>query len=237
MSTIFFKFNQITANIYVLFNTLTSIFNLIFKKRFKNRNQFVYSLVDNWIKMQSIFWFNHLIFNYTYLNTIRIRIWNCNPTVPMKNWTHKTCGPTSFLTHLLKVGIHLLSTPLSFMISKSFETVVVPSSLKLVRVVPLFKYWAQDKCGNYHPISLLSSKAFERDMYNRLHSYLETMKIISTIQFGLLKMHFTNYAIVSAIEHVKSILDHVKLCLWPLPRFSKSTCHRKHSTWKNDQLW
>ena len=141
MSTIFFKFNQITANIYVLFNTLTSIFNLIFKKRFKNRNQFVYSLVDNWIKMQSIFWFNHLIFNYTYLNTIRIRIWNCNPTVPMKNWTHKTCGPTSFLTHLLKVGIHLLSTPLSFMISKSFETVVVPSSLKLVRVVPLFKSW------------------------------------------------------------------------------------------------
>ena len=124
--------------------------------------------------------------------------------------SNKTCGPNSFLTHLLKVGKHLLSTPLSFIINKSFETGVVPSSLKLARVVPLFKSGAQDKCGNYRPISLLSnlSKVFERAMYNRLYSYLETMKIISPLQFGFRKMHSTNHALVSIIEHVKSIVDH-----------------------------
>ena len=44
-------------------------------------------------------------------------------------------------------------------------------------------------------------------MYNRLYSYLESMDIISPLQFGFRKMHSTSHAVVSIIEHVKRIVD------------------------------
>ena len=140
----------------------------------------------------------------------------CGQNRHRSNWCiknlnlNKTCGPNSCLTNLLKVGEHLLSTPISFIINKSFETGVLPSSLKLACLVPLLQCGAQDKCGNYRSILPLSnlSKVFERAIYNLLYSYLETMKIISPLQFGFLKMHFTNHALVSVIKHVKIIIDH-----------------------------
>ena len=81
--------------------------------------------------------------------------------------------------------------------------------MKLAQVIPLFKAEQQDKCGNYRPISLLSniSKIFERSVYNRLYSYLESMDIISPLQFGFRKMHSTSHAVVSVIEQVKWIVD------------------------------
>jgi hypothetical protein len=81
--------------------------------------------------------------------------------------------------------------------------------MKVAQVIPLFKSGATDTCGNYRPISLLSnlSKIFERAMYNRLYSYLESRQLINPSQFGFSKMHSTNNALVSIIEHVKKIND------------------------------
>ena len=121
----------------------------------------------------------------------------------------KSCGPNSFPTNLLKLGRHIISIPLTFIINKSFEYGVFPSSMKVAQVIPLFKSGATDTCGNYRPISLLSnlSKIFERAMYDRLYSYLESRQLINPLQFGFRKMHSTNHALVSITEHVKKIVD------------------------------
>ena len=50
--------------------------------------------------------------------------------------SRENCGQTSFLTYLLKVGKHLLSTPSKFIINKSFETSAVSSSIKLAPGTP-----------------------------------------------------------------------------------------------------
>ena len=96
--------------------------------------------------------------------------------------------------------------------------------MKQAQVVPLFKSGAQEKCGNYRPISLLPnlSKIFEKAMYNHLYSFLETMQIISPLQFGFRKMHSTNHALISIIEHVKSIVDHGKFACGLFLDFQKA---------------
>ena len=62
-----------------------------------------------------------------------------------------------------------------------------------------------DKCVNYRPISLLSniSKIFERIMYNRLESYLESQDIIFKHQFGFRKGYSTEHALMSITEQIK----------------------------------
>ena len=123
--------------------------------------------------------------------------------------SNKACGPNSFPTNLLKIARHIVAIPLNFIINKSFEYGIFPSTMKVAQVMPLFKAGAPDTCGNYRPISLLPniSKIFERAMYNRVYNYLESMQIINPLQFGFRKMHSTNHALVSIIEHVKKIVD------------------------------
>ena len=66
-------------------------------------------------------------------------------------------------------------------------------SLEVAQVIPLTKFEVQVECGNYCLSSHLSnlSTIFQRAKHNRLSSYLESMHIISPLQFRFCKRHST----------------------------------------------
>ncbi|CAB3991318.1 Hypothetical predicted protein [Paramuricea clavata] len=92
----------------------------------------------------------------------------------------KATGPFSMPVAILKLIINVVSQPLEIIFNASLSTGIVPTSLKLAKVIPVFKKGLQNYLNNYRPISLLSifNKILEKLVYKRLHQYLEWKEIL-----------------------------------------------------------
>ena len=99
--------------------------------------------------------------------------------------------------------------PLTYIINMSFMEGVLPSELKLAKVVPIFKSGDSTKMSNYRPISILSffSKIFEKLTYNIVNNFLYKNDIIYKYQFGFRKKHSTQHAIITLVDRITSSLD------------------------------
>jgi hypothetical protein len=96
-------------------------------------------------------------------------------------------------THILSKFALSLSNPLKHVVALSFNDGIVPSQLKIAKVIPIFKSGDKRLVENYRPISLLNvfSKVFEKIVHNRLTSFLNINNLISPCQFGFRKSHAT----------------------------------------------
>ena len=121
----------------------------------------------------------------------------------------KALGPLSIPVTIRKENVSILSTPLSFIINRSFEEGVFSEFLKTAQVTPVRKKEETLTISTYRPISLLSvfSKILEKSMYNRIYSFLCKHKLINTTQFGFRSKHSTEHALISLIETIKKYLD------------------------------
>ena len=87
----------------------------------------------------------------------------------------KSAGHDKLSTYFLKLINEKVATPISMLINKSLQTGVFPDSLKIAKVVPIYKVKAKDNFSNYRPISLLPSvsKILEKIVHKRLYFFLE----------------------------------------------------------------
>ena len=97
-------------------------------------------------------------------------------------------GISSFL---LKAGMPILAQPLSQLFNLSLSLGQFPDSRKIARVAPAFKDGPADESGNYRPISVLPvvSRLFEKLIYDQLHHYLDSNKLIFEKQSAYRRMH------------------------------------------------
>jgi hypothetical protein len=79
-----------------------------------------------------------------------------------------------------------------------------PGRLKYAIVKSIFKKGSKQDISNYRPISLLTSfsKVFEKLIYNRLYTHIETNSILVQEQFGFRMQHSTEQAAFSLISGV-----------------------------------
>jgi len=110
--------------------------------------------------------------------------------------------------YFIKKFIQVLSIPLLFLISKSCETGIIPSQLKIAKVVPIFKGGDRLSPYNYRPISLLPnfSKILEKVVSNCLITFLEDHKILSDSQFGFRNGHSTIHPLMLFMNNLTSAL-------------------------------
>ena len=86
---------------------------------------------------------------------------------------------------------------------------IIPSKLKLAKVISLFKKGNHETLSSYRPISLLPifGKTFEMLMYRRHYRFFEIHKVHYSLQFGFQENHSIDHALVSLIEALRNEPD------------------------------
>ena len=82
---------------------------------------------------------------------------------------------------LASVAVFQIFRPLTYIINLSISQVIFPDSMKIAKVVPVFKQGSHLSCDNYRLISILStlSKIVEKRIFSQLMSYLSTEDILT----------------------------------------------------------
>jgi len=86
--------------------------------------------------------------------------------------------------------LKLAGTTISKFLSDPFNRCILdseyPDDLKIAQIIPIHKSRSKECCSNYRPISILPAinKVFEKLLYSRLYSYVETNELLSPSQYG-----------------------------------------------------
>ena len=117
--------------------------------------------------------------------------------------------------YLVKKLSFQLAKPLCHLINLSFSTGVVPTQLKIAKIIPIFKSGDPLCMDNYRPISLLScfSKIFEKIACIRLSIFLENNKLLSDNQFGFRSNHSTVHPMLKFMNLVLNALNKKNHCI------------------------
>jgi hypothetical protein len=97
-----------------------------------------------------------------------------------------------------------ISPKLEYLFKKSLQTGIFPDSLKIARVMPLYKKGSMTDITNYRPISLLPciSKILEKLVNSDLREYFETNNYFTNTQFGFRKGTSTVNAMMENIGFI-----------------------------------
>ena len=87
-----------------------------------------------------------------------------------------------------KSSANVISSTLAQIINLSISTGVYPKTLKMAKIIPIFKADDNIDAKNYRPISLLSNfnRIFEKLIFNRMESFpLVSMVFVKHIQLSM----------------------------------------------------
>ena len=110
---------------------------------------------------------------------------------------------------VIKAIIHTILTPITYILNLSITTGIVPSKLKVAKVVPIHKKNDIHNIINYRPISILPffSKILEKVVYTRINDYLCKNNIINPCQYGFQKNISTEMALIDLHDKIISSLN------------------------------
>ena len=126
----------------------------------------------------------------------------------------------------------IIAMPLSHIINCSLISGIVPSKLKIAKVIPIFKNGHRGDMCNYRPISVLPcfSKILEKIIANRLLSFLLKYNILYDHQFGFIPGKNTTHAILSLVEYLINSFEDNKITCGIFLDISKAFDTIHHNT-------
>ena len=138
------------------------------------------------------------------------------PVTPMEivttinNLKTKTSMDTNYLnTTILKWSAGFVAEPLSEIINTCFEDAVVPTRMKVAKIIPIYKKGDPTDCSNYRPIAILPvfSKVLEATMLTRIMCFLHQQQILHENQYGFRKGRSTTDAVRSMLNLVWDAME------------------------------
>ena len=136
----------------------------------------------------------------------------------------KSSGHDTINTDHLKKLKYGIALPLEIIINKSFLEGTFPTTLKIAKVIPIYKNKEKTLAVNYRPISLLPvlSKIFEKLLAKRLVQFFQTHSTLTDNQFGFRKQHSTIHAVTKFTLDIINNITQNKTTLATFIDFSKA---------------
>ena len=108
-----------------------------------------------------------------------------------------------------------VSPILTCIINQSLCTGIFPESLKIAKIIPIFKKENPHITDNYRPVSLLPiiSKIFEKVVFTQVYDYFNENKLLYKSQYGFRKLHSTELAALEFTDQIVYNLEQGKLPL------------------------
>ena len=105
--------------------------------------------------------------------------------------------------------------PLTVLFNRSFMTGVFPDSVKIAKVVPIYKNGSKHSICNYRPISILPvlSKIFEKLVHKQLLSFIEKHNLLTDSQYGFRAKRTTEMAIASVINTITEAIENKEVSI------------------------
>ena len=121
----------------------------------------------------------------------------------------KSEGIDGISISVIKSCADILALPLYYIFNASISHGIFPDSLKVAKIIPIFKNDDCSNFSNYRPISILScfSKILEKLVYKRFLAYLEKYDILNYHQYGFQKNHSTFMPITELIDNIYSSFE------------------------------
>jgi len=137
---------------------------------------------------------------------------------------NKSCGLQSIPAFIYKFCKDLVSPVICALFNNSVNSGIFPDTLKIARVVPVFKAGDKHSVNNYRPISVLSiiSKIFEKLMHNRLMTFVTNNDVLSKNQFGFRTNSCTSDAVLEFLDHAFTSLSNNRALMSVFLDFSKA---------------
>lgn len=114
-------------------------------------------------------------------------------------------------SYMLKASLDFLIAPLLCLFNKCVEEGVWPDSLKITKILPVYKKGDCEILDNYRPIATVPiiGKTFEIIIKQRLVKYCEDKSIFTEAQYGFRKNKSTIKALLKLVDSVVEGLDGV----------------------------
>ena len=115
-------------------------------------------------------------------------------------------GHDNISTKLMKYTLNYIIEPITHIINQSLCTGIVPTDMKIAKVVPIYKSSDSTILKNYRPVSLLPafSKLLEKIVFKQLMSFLTGQNILYDHQYGFRPKHATIHPIIHLLNHCAS---------------------------------
>jgi len=110
---------------------------------------------------------------------------------------------------IIKAMQYEIVKPLVHIFNLSFTQGKIPDSLKIAKVIPIYKKGDRSLFSNYRPISVLPvfSKILEKLAYSRISSFLDKNQILTKHQFGFRKNRSTDLAIQTMVDTLHDVIE------------------------------
>ena len=120
-----------------------------------------------------------------------------------------SCGHDGISSRLLKASKTVVCKPLTLIINQTLTSGIFPDTLKIAKIILLFKKGDKTLLENYRPISILPaiSKIFERIMFNQIHNHFSMHNLFYSGQYGFRANHSTQFAALELIDRITQDLD------------------------------
>ena len=137
---------------------------------------------------------------------------------------HKSQGPDSIHSHVVKECADVFATILSLFFTKSYTESSIPAAWRDANISPIYKKGKRTEPSNYRPISLTSvlCKVMERIIRDEMVLHLTANKLITTEQHGFVQRRSCMTNLLESLDHITETLNRDFIALVVFLDFAKA---------------